>query len=42
MKEGKRMLYRAESPEKLRLLYEAEQATFETIISQMERDYMVE
>lgn len=42
VKEGKRTLYRAESPEKLRLLYEAEQATFETIISQMERDYMVE
>jgi predicted transcriptional regulator len=38
-KEGKRTRYRAESPEKLRALYEAEQATFETIISQMERDY---
>lgn len=42
MKDRKRTLYRAESPEKLRALYEAEQATFETIISQMEKDYMVE
>lgn len=40
-KEGKRTRYRAESPEKLRALYEAEQATFETIIAQMERDYEV-
>lgn len=42
VKDRKRTLYRAESPEKLRLLYEAEKATFETIISQMEKDYMVD
>lgn len=42
VKERKRTLYRAESPEKLRAIYEIEQATFETIISQMERDYTIE
>ncbi len=42
MKEGKRTLYRAESPDNLRALYEAEQATFETIIAEMEKDYVID
>jgi len=41
MKQGKRTWYRAESPEKLRELYEEEMMTFETIISQMEKDFQV-
>lgn len=42
VKDRKRTLYQAESPEQLRLLYESEQETFDTIISQMEREYKID